>query len=359
MPLHLLRPVHPLACPGSRCTVPPCSGTSWWHCSGGWCPTQHFISLHTTLVSYPLWMLYSCYQLFHRWHLVSCGSIQGSPLVVLPNVALPFAYHIWFLTLCECFNLPIDCSSIGTVCYGSIHVSLYIVLPNLTVGFFACRLRLVYCGSIQGSPWVLCYPTCLFPSHISFGSLPFVYALLLLWIVLPSSCVLWFTSCVTVGMVLPDMTLHLACHIWFLTLSGCSITIDCSTIGILYLSIVVHFSVTMGILLPDVTSIFACHIRFFYPLWLLYSCFQLFHHRHLVICGSNWVSPWVSCYPTWLRFCMPHLVSYPFVDALFDILSIVVYFKFHHGHCSASCLLWFNSWVSVGCYPTWHSSLMG
>ena len=86
-------------------------------------------------------------------------------------------------------------------------------------------------------------------------------------------------------------------HIWFLI--HCEYTTNCSTIGIL-LSIVVQFKCHRGYLVTQRDSSLRISHLVPYPLWMLYSSYQLFHHRHLVVyCGSIQVSPWLSCYPTW------------------------------------------------------------
>ena len=118
-------------------------------------------------------------------------SINCSTIGILLSIVVQFMCHrgyivthrdtsilcmpLWFLTLFGCSSY-----------YQLIHHRL-----------------LVYCGLIQESPWVLCYPTGLHFSHDTIWFLPFVDALLGLLIYCGS---LQVSPCV----VLPDMTLRIS-----------------------------------------------------------------------------------------------------------------------------------------------------
>ena len=123
------------------------------------------------LVSYTLWMPYSCFRLFT---IMSYSSLM-SPCSVTQHV---FACRIWFLTLCQCSSLNI------------IHSTICILWPFVQVSLY-------------------CYPAWLlyFACHIWFLDLCDCSSLLS--IVLPSACLLWFSSCVAMGSYRRDIFSHL------------------------------------------------------------------------------------------------------------------------------------------------------
>ena len=221
------------------------------------CDSSHYRISH--LVPFPLWMLSP--SLIPP--LASCLLIQFIGVLWLlcyPLWLHLFAFHIWFLSLCEC--------------------STYCLLFHLR--------HLVYCGftSIMSCGYCVTHHDSFLVriSHL----VPFpLWMLLLLSIVPPSSscCLLWIQFINVPLVVLPSVTLCLfAYHIWFLTLCECSaLTIACSTIGF---SIVDSIQVSPWIFLPYVTSLKCISHLVLFPLWML-------HHQHLFYCGSILGSLWV------------------------------------------------------------------
>ena len=141
-------------------------------------------------------------------------SINCSTIGILLSIVVQFMCHrgyivthcdtsilcmpLWFLTLFGCSSY-----------YQLIHHRL-----------------LVYCGLIQESPWVSCYPTGLHFSHDTICFLTFVDALL----GLPVYC---GSHQVSPWVVLPDMTLRIS-HLVSYLFDCSSLTINRSTICILW-----------------------------------------------------------------------------------------------------------------------------